>query len=222
MRALYIVLGLGILTLAACKREAKPDNNATSAKDPLAHLDSMPKDGVNMPVKVDTMKNGRLQRRKIVPEFNAMSFVRAVDTVVGGNAGKRPRLRFQITSNIKDDHTYFAPLHPSSASEVRYFTFKGKLPSFWLLKVKYNNEAAATSALASLRQSYQSKKETKSLTYTNDYVIQMGNQLMWLNMPCSYAPANVTKIKRKLVQNLRSPDITDSITCRCGGMCNPK
>jgi hypothetical protein len=220
MRALYIVLGFAFFMLTSCKSEPKPVDTPDT-KDPLAHLDSMPKDGVNISGKMDTL-NGKPVKKKPNPEFNVGNFLRAVDTVVGDNPTNRARLRFQITSDVKDDHPYFAPLHPSSASEVRYFTFKGKLPSFWLLKMKYSSETAATSALAALRQSYQSKKETRFLTYTNDYVIQTGNQLIWLNMPCSYSPANVARIKRKLVQNLKMTTITDSITCRCGSLCLPK
>lgn len=187
--------------------------------DPLAHLDSMPKDGANVPVTVDTVKNGQLQRKKIVPEFNVGMFVKAVDSIMPGRTN-RPRYRFHIMEKFAYENiSFWQPLNiAGTAKKQMYQILNRNLMEFWVLKLKYPNENMAKQAMNSLRILYENKT-SGFISKANDYVIQTGDQIMWLNTPCSYSAKTHNAVKKSFLQSLKIPPVTDSIQCQCGQKC---
>jgi hypothetical protein len=219
MRSLYFVFGLSLFTLFSCKRESKPAEQ--NSENPIAQsspmMDSLPKDGTDYAIATDSTRPIHLRPKPKV-DFKLKEFLHSADSLV--NAEDRNRFRVEIKPKLPAN-PMFDVLHPANAAKVQYYSFLNKNNAyfFWVLRLTYNDGNAAAQALNDLRKYYHEQKEANFLTKANDYVVRAGNQVIWLNNPCSFSKQTHAAMKQNLLRNMQMSPISDSITCRCGMKC---
>lgn len=161
--------------------------------------------------------------------FDYIKFKSLADSLISKIADEKIALQLTIDTIEKSlsEYSYYTPLINNEFPLLKYNFYPGKKRSllrFSIIQAKYSDTLSLNKAFIKLKEDASdiySNDESDyhnipGLTYTNDYVIVVDKEILWLNLPCPYSNKNVKRVKQIFSHSLSIDNLKDSINCSCG------
>ena len=157
-------------------------------------------------------------------EFDINEYKQKADSIIseilGGNVNSR-----MTTDTLKNEEVIFVELKNTPLSnlanenEIIKYTFsltgKHSRLKHHLIRIVCKDEIVADSIFSIFEKIALEKRGVPGLTYTSDYLVNISNEIYWINSNCSYSYQNHLKFV-EMFKRIKHISDLKAIECECG------